>query len=106
MVSVVISFLGVLQRKVNTREVKVLLDGEKNGISVRKILEEVIKKLPGDKERSEFKKWVFDPARPDNLNKEMAYILNGRHLKPSKESLEMKVNGDQELVIFPPEGGG
>ncbi|MHA1144047.1 MAG: hypothetical protein ACTSRW_04860 [Candidatus Helarchaeota archaeon] len=106
MVSVTISFLGVLQRKVNTRQVIISFVAENSGWSVRKILTEAIQKLAGEKERENFKKWVFDPDNPDILNKEMAYVLNGRHLRPTKESLELKIDKNQELVIFPPEGGG
>lgn len=106
MVEVVVTFLGVLQRKLNARTISINTDAENGGGSLRTLLTKILEKLAHEQERNNFKTWVFDPAKPNHLNPEMAYILGGRHLKPSTESLDVKITENQELVIFPADAGG
>ena len=106
MVTVEIVFLGILQRKVNSRNITIGFSPQNGGLAIREILTKAMEKLPGEKERQKFTQFVFNPQKPDELNKEMAYVLNGRHLRPIKESLDQKISTNQELVIFPPDGGG
>jgi hypothetical protein len=106
MVEVIITFLGVLQRKLNAREIRITFESKNGGWNLRTILTSILEKLANKTERENFKKWVFDPAKPDQLNPEMAYLIEGKHLKTTKESLDRKINKNVELVIFPPDAGG
>lgn len=106
MVEVIVSFLGFLSRKLNTRKIPIRFDVTNGGMSVRAILKQIPEKLPGNTERENYQEWVFDPTKPDQLKSEMAYVLDGRHLRPTKESLDLKISSNIELVIFHPDGGG
>ena len=101
-----VTFLGALQRKLNARHISITFNDKDQDTSLRTLLIKILEKLPGEKERENFRSWVFNPSKPNFLNTEMAYILEGRHVRPTKEGLDMQIITGKELVIFPADGGG
>ena len=95
-------FLGAIQDKVKTRSLIVKTDGKR---TISEVMGLILENLE-DGGKESFIKYVWNPNEPYNIQKGMAMLLNGLHVRPENEDLEKIIEKDSELSIFPPLAGG
>ncbi|NHI90995.1 MAG: hypothetical protein EAX96_00745 [Candidatus Lokiarchaeota archaeon] len=102
MVKITVQFMGAIQDKVKARKLEISTNGNK---TISEIMALILEKLVAEG-RESFIKYVWNPGEPYKIQKGMAMLLNGLHVRSENEDLEKIIEKDSELSIFPPLAGG
>ena len=102
MVTVTVKFLGAIQDKVKTRSLTINIYGKR---TISEVMGLILEKLENGGKES-FIKYVWNPDEPYKIQKGMAMLLNGLHVRPENEDLDKVIEKDGEISIFPPLAGG
>ena len=102
MVTVTIAVMGAVQDKLGVNTLLINTNGKK---SISEILALILEKLEVEGKKN-FITYVWDPKEPYTVKEGMVLLLNGLHVRSSREELEKIIEKDCELSIFTPLGGG